>query len=110
MPGKVARPGTCGLAHRAYDPPVRRLPETLHEIRVPSEVLARWALETPVVAQEATAAALTFLVAVEHAGASLLPVPSILRSEQAVVDPDGFLRLPRGAMEHFRLRGLGGRT
>ena len=101
---KVARSRTCGLADPAYHPRVRRLPDTLHEIRVPSEVLARWALETPAVAQEATAAALAFLVATEHAGASLLPVPSILRSEQAVQDPDGFLRLPRGAMEHFRLR------
>ncbi len=51
---------------------------------MPSEVLARWALETPVAVQEATGVALAFLVATEHAGAALLPVPTILRSEQAV--------------------------
>jgi len=28
----------------------------------------------------------------------------VLRSEQAVLDPDGFLRQPRGAVEHYRLR------
>jgi hypothetical protein len=78
--------------------------EEIREVRVPSEVLARWALETPVVAQEATGAALAFLVHVEHASTALLPVPTILRSEKAVLDPDGFLRQPRGAVEHFRLR------
>jgi len=83
---------------------VRRLQEEIREIRVPSEVLARWALETPMVAQEATGAALAFLVATEHASTALLPVPTILRSEQAVQDPDGFLRQPRGAVEHYRLR------
>src|SRR6185503_11544526 len=35
---------------------------------------------------------------------TLLPVPGILRSEKAALDPDGFLRQPRGAIEHFRLR------
>jgi hypothetical protein len=83
---------------------MRTLHEEIREIRVPSEVLARWALETPVVAQEATGAVLAFLVHVEHASTTLLPVPTTLRSEQAVLDPDGFLRQPRGAVEHFRLR------
>src|SRR5882724_1578426 len=78
--------------------------EEIREVRVPSEVMARWALETPVVAQEATGAALAFLVHVEHASTALLPVPTILRSEKAVLDPDGFIRQPRGAVEHFRLR------
>jgi len=78
--------------------------DELREVRVPSETLARWALETPVAAQEATGAALAFLVHLEHATTPLLPVPTILRSEQAVQDPDGFLRQPRGAVEHFRLR------
>ena len=102
--GNVARPETCGREHRAYHRAVRRLPDIIHEIRVPSEVLARWALETPAAAQEATGSALAFLVATEHASISLLPVPTILRGEQAVLDPDGFLRQPRGAVEHFRLR------
>ena len=83
---------------------MRRLHEEIREIRVPSEVLARWALETPVAAQEATGAALAFLVHAEHAATTLLPVPVVLRSEQAILDPDGFLRQPRGAVEHFRLR------
>src|SRR5205814_3164433 len=83
---------------------MRRLHDELREIRVPSEQLARWALETPVALQEATAVALAFLVHAEHAAATLLPVPTLLRSEQAILDPDGFLRQPRGALEHFRLR------
>src|SRR5437870_1000498 len=83
---------------------MRRLHEEIREIRVPSEVLARWALETPVAAQEATGAALAFLVHAEHAATTLLPVPTLLRSEQAILDPDGFLRQPRGAVEHFRMR------
>ena len=83
---------------------MRRLHEEIREVRVPSEALAKWALETPVQAQEATCAALAFLVATEHSASSLLPVPRILRSEQAVLDPDGFLRQPRGAVEHYRLR------
>src|SRR5207302_5108107 len=57
-----------------------------------------------VAAQEATCSALGFLVHVEHAASTLLPVPTILRSEQAILDPDGFLRQPRGAVEHFRIR------
>lgn len=83
---------------------MRRLEEELREVRVPSEALARWALETQGPAQEATCSALAFLVHVEHAATTLLPVPTILRSEKAVLDPDGFLRQPRGAVEHFRLR------
>ncbi len=83
---------------------MRRVHDEIQEVRVPSEVLARWALETPLVGQEATGAALAFLVHVEHASTTLLAVPTVLRSEQAVLDPDGFLRQPRGAVEHFRLR------
>jgi len=83
---------------------MRRLQDDIREIRVPSEALARWALETPAEAKEATASALAFLVHAVHAATTLLPVPTILRSEQAVLDPDGFLRQPRGAVEHFRLR------
>jgi hypothetical protein len=83
---------------------MRRLEEDIREVRVPSEVLARWALETSVRAQEATCAALAFLVDTEHTASTLLPVARILRSEQAVLDPDGFLRQPRGAVEHYRLR------
>ena len=83
---------------------MRRLHEEPQEIRVPSEALARWALETTIAAQEATCAALAFLVHTEYAAATLLPVPSLIRSSQALQDQDGFLRMPRGAMEHFRLR------
>jgi hypothetical protein len=83
---------------------MRRLHDEVREIRVPSEQLARWALETPLESQEATASALAFLVHAEHAAATLLPVPTLLCSEQAILDPDGFLRQPRGAVEHFRLR------
>lgn len=85
---------------------MRRLQDEEREVRVPSEALARWALETKVAAQEATCTALSFLVDVEHAAATLLPVPVILRSGKAVLDPDGFLRQPRGAVEHFRLRAF----
>src|SRR5207248_3643372 len=83
---------------------MRRPNEDIQDVRVPSEVLARWALETPALAQEATCSALAFLTDAEHAATALLPVPTLLRSEQAVLDPDGFLRQPRGAVEHFRLR------
>ena len=85
---------------------MRRLDEEIREVRVPSEVLARWALETPVGVQEATCAALAFLVETEHSATTLLPVPGILRSDRAVLDPDGFLRQPRGALEHYRLRSM----
>ena len=68
---------------------MRRPVDDIREVRVPPELLARWALETPVLAQEATYAALCFLVQVEHAAATLLPVPSVLRSEQGLtVDID----------------------
>jgi hypothetical protein len=83
---------------------MRRLHDEPQEIRVPSEALARWALETTIAAQEATCSALAFLVHFEHASSTLLPVSQLLRSSQAVQDQDGFLRMPRGAMEHFRLR------
>jgi hypothetical protein len=83
---------------------MRRLHEDIQEVRVPSETLARWALETTITAQEATCSALAFLVSTSHASTTLLPVPQLLRSEQAVQDPDGFLRMPRGAVEDFRMR------
>jgi hypothetical protein len=83
---------------------MRQLNDEIREVRVPSEALARWALETEVSAQEATCAALAFLMSAEHAAATMLPVPKVLRSEQAVLDADGFLRQPRGAVEHFRVR------
>jgi hypothetical protein len=83
---------------------MRKLDDEFREVRVPSEAIARWALDAPKAAQEATYSALCFLSHLEHAAATLLPVPALLRSEQAVLDPDGFLRMPRGALEHFRLR------
>lgn len=83
---------------------MRRPQEEIRDVRVPSEALARWALETEVAAQEATCSALAFMVHAEHAATTLLPVPTLLRSEQVVLDPDGFLRQPRGAVEHFRQR------
>jgi hypothetical protein len=83
---------------------VRRLVDDMRDVRVPPELLARWALETPAQAQEGTWSALCFLVEVEHAAATQLPVPSVLRTEKAALDPDGFLRVPRGALEQFRIR------
>src|SRR5512132_3872221 len=83
---------------------MRRFPDEVLEVRVPSEALARWALETEVAAREATCSALAFLVDAEHAASTLLPVPKLLRIEKPVQDPDGFLRQPRGAVEHFRMR------
>jgi hypothetical protein len=83
---------------------MRRPHEEPQEIRVPSEALARWALETTIAAQEATCSALSFLVHTAHATTTLLPVPQLLRSEKAILDSDGFLRMPRGAVEDFRLR------
>ncbi|GAC1598550.1 MAG: hypothetical protein NVS4B10_09100 [Myxococcales bacterium] len=76
----------------------------LRELRAPPEALARWAMQTPLPAQEATNAALAFLAAFEHASAALLPVPAVVLGEKAVLDSDGFLRQPRGALEHFRRR------
>ncbi len=83
---------------------MRRPQEDIRDVRVPSEALARWALETEVAAQEATCSALAFMVHAEHAATTLLPVPTLLRREPVVLDPDGFLRQPRGAVEHFRQR------
>jgi hypothetical protein len=73
-------------------------------VRAPPETLARWALETPIAAQEATWSALTFLAIFEHSSGTLLPAPSLLQTDQAIQDPDGFVRVPRGALEHFRQR------
>lgn len=83
---------------------MRRPADDLHELRAPPELLARWALETPAAAQEATWSALSFLVEVEYSAVTQLPVPALLRKEEALLDADGFLRVPRGALEHFRLR------
>jgi hypothetical protein len=83
---------------------VRRPVDDLMDVRIPPESLARWALETPAVAQEATWSALCFLAEVEHATATQLPVPTVLRREKAALDPDGFLRVPRLALEQFRAR------
>ena len=83
---------------------MRRAADDMREVRAPPELLARWALETPAQAQEATWAALCFLVEVEHAAATQLPVPAVLRNEKAALDADGFLRVPRVALEQFRLR------
>jgi len=76
----------------------------MRDVRAPPELLARWALETPALAQEATWSALCFLVEVEHSAVTQLPVPTVLRKEKAALDPDGFLRVPRAALEQFRLR------
>src|SRR5207302_875814 len=84
--------------------PMRRLHEELYDLRVPPESLARWALETPAPAQEATYAAIAFALQTEYAAAALLPVPTLMINEPGAVDQDGFLRQPRGAVEHFRLR------
>jgi hypothetical protein len=83
---------------------VRMLNPDLRELRAPPEALARWAMMTPLPAKEATYAALVFLAHFEHAATTLLPVPAVVLAEKAVLDSDGFLRQPRGALEHFRLR------
>jgi hypothetical protein len=83
---------------------MRRPTDDLADVRAPPEAIARWALETTATVQEATWSALSFLTRVEHASATLLPVPALLQTEQAVQDPDGFLRMPRAGLEHFRLR------
>ena len=83
---------------------MRRPSDDMREVRAPPELLARWALEASAQAQEATWSALCFLVEVEHAAVTQLPVPTVLRDEKAALDPDGFLRVPRGALEQFRLR------
>src|SRR5205814_4546000 len=71
---------------------------------VDSEQLLRWAPENPRERQRATDDALGLLVYAEYAAATLLTVLTLLRSEQAIDEADGFLRQPRGAVEHFRLR------
>ena len=81
-----------------------RLYEEIRALRVPSEALARWALETRPEAQVATYRALAFLGRTEHAAATLLPVPQLLLEEKPVTDPDGFARLSRAPMEHFEAR------
>jgi len=89
---------------------VRRPVEDATDVRIPPEALARWALETPAAAQEATWSVLCFLVEVEHATATQMPVPTVLRREKATLDPDGFLRVPRSALEQFRqcsMRAMG---
>ena len=83
---------------------MRRPSDDMREVRAPPELLARWALEASAQAQEATWSTLCFLVEVEHAAVTQLPVPAVLRNEKAALDPDGFLRVPRGALEQFRLR------
>lgn len=80
------------------------LHDEIRELRAPPEAMARWAMQTPLPAQEATCSVLAFLARLEHASSTLLPVPSIVLAEQAVLDPDGFLRQPRGALEHFGQR------
>lgn len=83
---------------------MRRPVDDAREVRAPPELLARWALEAPAVAQEATWSVLCFLVEVEYAAVAQLPVPTVLRNETAALDPDGFLRVPRAALEQFRVR------
>jgi hypothetical protein len=83
---------------------MRRPTDDLADVRAPPEALARWALEASISAQEATWSALSFLARFEHASATLLPAPALLQTEQAIQDPDGFLRMPRGALDHFRQR------
>jgi hypothetical protein len=83
---------------------MRMMNPDLRELRAPPEALARWAMLTPLPAQEATYAALAFLAHFEHAATTLLPVPAVVLAEKAVLDSDGFLRQPRGSLAHFRLR------
>ena len=83
---------------------MRRPTDDLTGVRAPPEALARWALETPLAAQEATWSALSFLALFEHASATLLPAPSVLECAAGLQDPDGFLRVARGALEHFQQR------
>ena len=83
---------------------MRRLHEELFDLRVPPEALARWALETPAAVQEATYGAIFFALQTEYAALTLMPVPGLLVNEAGALDPDGFLRQPRGAVENFRHR------
>ncbi len=80
------------------------LQDEIRELRAPPEALARWAMQSGLSVQEATYSVLAFLARLEHASSTLLPVPSIVLAEQAVQDPDGFLRQPRGSVEHFGQR------
>jgi hypothetical protein len=89
-----------------YNCRMRRLHDELFDLRVAPESLARWALETPAAAQDATYSAITFVLRSEYAAVSLLPAPELLVKQPGAVDPDGFLRQPRGAVEQFR-RGAG---
>ena len=84
----------------------RRIHEELFDLRVAPESLTRWALETPAAAQEATCSALSFGLHTEYAALTLLPAPDLLVNQPGSVDQDGFLRQPRGAVEHFRLRSI----
>ena len=83
---------------------MRLMHDEIEDVRTPPEALARWAMQTSLPAQEATYAALAFLARFEHAASTLLPVPSLVMAERAVLDQDGFLRQPRTAVEHFRQR------
>jgi len=85
---------------------MRRPTDDLTSVRAPPEALARWALEAPIAAQEASWTALSFLALFEHASAVLLPAPAVLQAEPALQDPDGFLRVPRAAVDHFEQRAL----
>jgi hypothetical protein len=89
---------------RESTPIMRRLQEEPFDLRVPPEELARWALETPATAQEATYSAVVFALRAEYAGLTLLPAPDLIIGEPGQVDPDGFLRLPRGGLEHLKVR------
>ncbi len=81
-----------------------RTHDDIQELRAAPELLAKWALETRPEAQVATYRALAFLARTEHAAVTLLPVPELLLSEALLQDPDGFLRLARGPIEHFQTR------
>jgi hypothetical protein len=83
---------------------LRRIHDELFDLRVPPEALARWALETPAPAQEATYSAIAFALRTEYAAVALLPAVDLLIHTPGALDPDGFLRQPRGAVEHFKLR------
>jgi len=101
LPAALGRGLSFGYVARAE---MRRLNDEMIDLRVPSEHLARWALETPAPAQEATYSALTFALRTEYAALTTMPVPELLVAEPWQVDRDGFLRQPRGAVEQFRLR------
>ena len=60
---------------------------------MPPELLARWALEAPAQAQEATWSALCFLVEVEHAAVTQLPLPAdhVLVTFESRLSQGGFI-------------------